>query len=345
MGDEKDRVAWLLAELESVVPSAWVIEGAGDDCAVLGPFGDKDLVVGSDYVRGTKFLLYEEGLLSLRDVGRFLVTANASDLAAMGADPVSFLSVVRYSSTMSDSDFQEVMLGIDEACLSYGLNLSGGDTGSAERLIVSGTAVGTCPHGTALLRSRAQPGDVLSVTGRLGSAGAAVAARSQGQWNRLSSQAETELIDAWQRCSAQLPAGLAIRSTGVRVAAQDVSDGLRATAREVADASGVAAVLDLANVPIGAGVAEVAELLELDPVALAISGSTDFCLMFACSPEDFEAVRLALAAQGVGAWPVGRCELGEGVWIDVAGERIPAPGVEWRHGSRDVGGLVADLKS
>ena len=99
---------------------------SGDDCAVVHIDGSVDLVVGSDYVRGPKFMLYESGHLTLADLGRFCVTANASDLAAMGAAPLGFLSVVRYPSEMSEDEFREVLSGIDQACVQY-LRL-GGDT-------------------------------------------------------------------------------------------------------------------------------------------------------------------------------------------------------------------------
>jgi thiamine-monophosphate kinase len=318
--------------------------GAGDDCAVLGPFGEYDVIVGTDYVRGVKFLLFEQGLMSLRDVGRFLVTANASDLAAMGADPVSFLAVVRYPSSMNDQDFREVMRGIDEGCAAYGLNLSGGDTGSAERLIVSGTAVGSCPHGEALLRSRAEPGDVIAVTAPVGAAGAAVAAHSKGLWSTLDEGTQKALLEAWTQCSAQVDAGVALRRTGVRVSAQDVSDGLRATARELAEASSVAAVLDLASVPVGAGVSDAAAALDLHPVALAVSGSTDFCLCFTCAPEDLPVVQEALRAVRTNCWVVGRCELGTGVWAKGEDGRMEMPGSEWRHRPGDLTTLIEEIR-
>lgn len=350
MRDEKGRVAWLIDTLASVTAGVLseglgeAIHGAGDDCGVLRIAGPADLVIGSDYVRGVKFSMYEAGHMSLRDVGRFLVVANASDLAAMGADPVAFLAVVRYPPEMSDLEFEEVMRGIDEACVRYQLVLLGGDTGSAERLILSGTAVGLCPTGTYLSRDSAQPGDVLCVTGKLGTAGAAVAALQAGIVGRLNSPDWGALVRAWTEPHAQLDVGRALRKVGVRVACQDVSDGLRATARELGEASRVAVVLELGGLPVGEGVGAVAQHLGVEPSALAVSASTDFCICFACHPDDLPAVDGALRDVGASSWRVGRCELGAGVWVDSAGgRREAAPGAEWRHQPGDIGSVVSEL--
>jgi hypothetical protein len=54
-----------------------------DDCAIYGIRGDVDMVIGTDYVRGPKFTMYELGLLSVYDLGYYLVMANLSDIAGM----------------------------------------------------------------------------------------------------------------------------------------------------------------------------------------------------------------------------------------------------------------------
>src|SRR3954463_2553220 len=84
----------------ATAPSSQVRLTAGadtqDDCAVFSFHGNQQLVVGSDYVRGPKFRLYEYGLLTEYDLGYYLAAANISDVAAMGAHPIGLLSVIRY---------------------------------------------------------------------------------------------------------------------------------------------------------------------------------------------------------------------------------------------------------
>ncbi len=349
--DEKSRVEWLTQNLVGarsrtlggVAFDVGLVLGAEqrDDCAVIEVRQPLDLVIGSDYVRGPKFLLFETGYLSLRDIGRFCVTANVSDVAAMGAVPIGFLSVVRYDRTISDSDFREVMLGIDEGCKEYGIALLGGDTGSAERLILSGTALGVAERGASLRRSSARPDDVVVVSGRVGAAGAAVLAAASGILDDISDNSRAALLDAWRLPVAQPHVGKILSSSGLRIACQDISDGLRSTLAELASSSGVAIVADLDAVPLGEGVAEVADSLGVPDAALAISASTDFRLCFTCSASDYEVLERAMMSQGEKLWVVGRCEQGEGVWVDATtGGRKPAPGVEWRHQDGDIDVVV-----
>ena len=115
---------------------------AQDDCAVFRLTGEQDLVVGSDYVRGPKFRLYEMGLLDDYDVGYYLIAANVSDIAAMGARPIGVVTVVRYPPDMSDDTFTSTLRGIRDACRHFSAPNVGGDIGGAERLILSATALG-----------------------------------------------------------------------------------------------------------------------------------------------------------------------------------------------------------
>ncbi len=355
--NEKTRVRWLASSLGSVNRAKYdsrfiemgveVQVGAQDldDCAVLNVNGPVQLVYGIDYVRGPKFQLYEDGYLSNRDIGRQCVTANASDLAGMGATGVGFLAVVRYPSDFPDHEFREVMLGVDEACDAYGLRLLGGDTGSAERLILTGSAVGACLPGRALLRSNARPGDVVAVTRSVGGAGAAVLASSKHIVDKLESEVWVQLLNAWTGLNAQMEVGQALAASGLRVACQDVSDGLRATVNEIAKASNVDVTLDLSAVPLHVGVAEVADVLGKDARDLAISASTDFCLCFTCAPEDMPAIAESLDQLGVTAHVVGECGTGAGVWIvDDNGDRVPAPGVEWNHQKEEIQSIYDGLR-
>src|SRR5712691_7591966 len=76
-----------------------------DDCAVFDIYGDLSLVVGTDFVRGTNFMLFQEGYLNYFDLGYYLVVANLSDIAAMGAQPVGLTTIIRYPHSLEDNDF------------------------------------------------------------------------------------------------------------------------------------------------------------------------------------------------------------------------------------------------
>jgi thiamine-monophosphate kinase len=303
--------------------------------------------VGTDYVRGPKFLLYEKGFLGNADIGRFLVTANISDIAAMGAAPVGMLVVVRYPSEMRDEEFREVMVGIDDGCRTYNVRLLGGDTGSAERLILSGTAIGLAAGGKALARSTAEPGDVVIVTGVIGGAGAAVLAAGANLVSSLDPAVWESLLNCWRHPVAQPRLGRWLSGAGFRVTCQDISDGLRATARELGALNSLAVVLRAEALPLHPGVEPVAQRVGVDPIGLGLSASTDFVLVVTCAAYHADAALEGITACGYEGRIVGHLEAGSGVWLEHEdGSRVSAPGVEWRHQAGEItttilGGLLA----
>ena len=242
-----------------------------DDCAVYDISGPVTLVFGSDYVRGPKFRLYEIGLLSAFDLGYYLVVANLSDIAAMGAVPIGLTTVVRYSHDVTDADFESILAGIYQAAADHGALNVGGDIGGAERIILSASAIGVCELGHVLTRAGAESGDLLCVTGPLGTAGAAVAYfGSSSIAGRLSGELEDELLAAWRRPVARVAEGRILASRRLASACQDVSDGLKATVEQLGSAGGVGFCLEEGALPISSSTREVARLLDTDPTALAL---------------------------------------------------------------------------
>jgi thiamine-monophosphate kinase len=350
VSDEKDRVRLVVRRLfaDGADPvdvgsgKAALVTGAaqGDDCAVFECEGEFDLVIGSDYVRGPKFTLYELGYLSLHDLGYYLAAANLSDIAAMGARPIGLTSVVRYPNDMSDGDFEQVMRGIRDAARDHNTQNVGGDIGGAERLILSASAIGIAPRGRVLHRSGARPGDHLFVSGPVGNAGAAVIYFSQLKptGRVLPDALEQELLRPWRRPRARIDIGTALASSGIGTACQDISDGLRATLDELSTSSAVGLVVDLDHVPVGAGVAAVADLLEVDKYSLALSASVDFELVFTAPPE--AEARETLSKAGLECFAIGRAVESGGPVAIRDGLVTDLPGVAWRH---QVGDVAANI--
>ena len=312
-----------------------------DDCAVLNISGPLSLVFGSDYVRGPKFLLYERGLLNNFDIGYYLIIANVSDIAAMGARPLAVTTVVRYPKTLSDQDFEALVAGIAEATRVCGTVNVGGDIGAAERIILSASAIGGCEPGTVLTRGGARAGDFLCLTGAVGTAGAAVAYFGDDSWSsKLASDLEDELLLAWKRPVARTVEG-GILSTGrFATACQDVSDGLKATLEQLRAASGVGFVVDGDALPIARSTKAVAKLAGVDHVALAMSASVDFQLAFTVDPADLGACAQAFDQADRQMHVIGRATGGMELMLQGStGDPVPLPGVAWRH----QGGNIAKL--
>ncbi|MEU5566164.1 thiamine-phosphate kinase [Micromonospora musae] len=316
-----------------------------DDCAVYEIEGALSLVFGSDYVRGSKFILHELGLLSDFDIGYYLVAANLSDVAAMGATPIGVTTVVRYPPDMTDDQFRSVMSGIHQACTDFGTLNVGGDIGAAERLILSGSAIGVCAPGKVLTRGGASPGDVLCLTGPCGLLGAAVAyfpKREEKRWC-LPMETEERLVNSWKRPVARVAEGRLLASKPFATACQDTSDGLKATIEQIAEASGVGFDVTIGDVPIDSCVTAVADLMGVQRTALAMSASADFQLAFTVRAQDLDPCRDEFFASGLDLHVIGRAtDTGRVRAVGPDGAAGSLPGVAWRHQRSDISSLVSD---
>jgi thiamine-monophosphate kinase len=105
-------------------------------------------------------------------IGWMAVTVNASDLAAVGADPLGILTSLTLPPDPPDDLIAGLRAGIGAATEAYGLPVLGGDVNRAAALAVGGTAVGLVPDGRPLTRIGARPGDRLFTSGPVGLGGA-----------------------------------------------------------------------------------------------------------------------------------------------------------------------------
>src|SRR5690554_1877234 len=147
-----------------------VVCGIGDDAAVLTPSADATLAVTTDtMVEGVHF----DQRVPARALGHKLVAVNLSDLAAMGAEP-AWISLALTLPTVDHEWLVEFSKGLFELADYYHVSLVGGDV-TRGPLTLSVTAHGFIPHGKALYRDGAKPGDRVYVSGTLGDAAAALA--------------------------------------------------------------------------------------------------------------------------------------------------------------------------
>ena len=207
----------LLAELEA----RGLIVGVVHDAAQLG----RGLVASQDaLVEDVHFRL---DVLGWRELGFRAAAVNLSDLAASGAEPVALLVTLAAPGTTATADVIAFYEGIAEA----GVRVAGGDTTSAQAVVVSVTAFGRSERVPG--RAGARPGDLLVVTGPLGAAGAAFR------------------TGRYVRPPLRLAEGRMLARTAH--ALMDISDGLVVDAAHIARRSGVRCVLELERVPLAEG--------------------------------------------------------------------------------------------
>ncbi|MDO9168797.1 MAG: thiamine-phosphate kinase [Methylobacter sp.] len=258
--------------------------GIGDDCALLSIPDGYELAVTTDtMVENVHFFAGTDPDL----LGHKLLAVNLSDLAAMGAKPVSVtlaLTLPRVDKSWLTA-FAQGFLKLAER---YSVDLIGGDT-TAGPLTLTVQAMGLVPKGQALRRSSAQPGDFIYMTGLLGDAGLGLKIK-QG-YDCADSEAA---LTRFNRPDPQVEAGQAL--IGIANACIDLSDGLAGDLVHILEKSQVGACLDWDTLPLSNAVQTY--ISDTGDWSMPLTAGDDYELCFTVSPE--QADKLTIAATKIG---------------------------------------------
>jgi thiamine-monophosphate kinase len=205
--------------------------------------------------------------------------AAASDLAAMGAEPVAALSSLVLAPAIDDDALDALARGQAAAALAVPAPIVGGNLARGTETSITTTLVGRAAH--PVLRSGACPGDGLWLAGAVGLAAAGLALLVENA--HVDHPQIAMCLSAWRRPVARIAEGRALAA--VAHAAIDVSDGLAHDAAQLAEASGVRIVLDALAIGAHTGdaLAAAAALLGRSALDLALHGGEDYALL-AASP-------------------------------------------------------------
>lgn len=156
-----ERIRCALGNVAPATP-----RGMGDDCAVLPAHESGSRLVTTDsLIYGKHF----DANVSPEDAGKKLIRRNVSDIAAMGGSPSDAVLAFVMSENVSALWLDCFLDGIAEACRESGIELSGGDVAATPcDNFFSATLALTGFAEKPLLRTGAQEGDFLFVTGTLG---------------------------------------------------------------------------------------------------------------------------------------------------------------------------------
>lgn len=256
---ELDFVRWLT---EQISTGDAVAVGIGDDAAVLEVPANRQLVVTTDMlIDGAHFELERH---TPEQIGRKALAVNLSDLAAMAAEPLAAVVSLSLPKAEANSTLaRDLTSGMTVLARQTQCPVVGGDTNVATGpLVVSVTAFGTAELGKAWLRSGAQAGDRLLVSGTLGGS-------MQGHHLSFTPRVAEAL---------ELAAQYEVH------AAMDLSDGLALDLSRMIQASNVGAVVDIAKLPISQAANEMAQQSGKSPTAHALSDGEDFELLLAVPP-------------------------------------------------------------
>jgi thiamine-monophosphate kinase len=269
-----------------------VVLGIGDDAAILDPPEGERLLLATDSL--VERVHFSRKWMPPRFLGRKAVAVNASDIAAMGGEP---LAVLLSLAVPPDSDVEalwQLVEGVHERARELGMSLVGGNMASSPGgILVDVTVVGATVKKRALRRSGAKPGDGIYLSGKIGAALTGLRLLEQGavlaaggglivpESLRSGPIAHAEAcIRAHIDPEPRVALGRELNRRRLATACIDVSDGLALDLHRLCRASGVGARIEEASLPLSPGLLAWERAWKRDPLSSALGGGEDYELLF-----------------------------------------------------------------
>lgn len=271
--------------------------GVGDDAALIRPRRGYVLAISADMlVEGRHF--FKSG--DAEALGHKTLAVNLSDMAAMGAMP-RWAMLALALPKVDTRWLAAFSRGFMRLARAHKVDLIGGDT-TRGPLNLCVQIIGEVPANKALRRDGARAGDDVWVSGTLGDAALAVAARSR----KMAIQ-KMQLVAVSLRLDKPTPRvdlGLALR--GIATSAIDISDGLLADLGHICERSAVNATIDVEALPLSPVLRPMRNTRAGERFFLA--GGDDYELCFTAPPTRAAAVLRAGVRAGVAVTRVGQIQ-------------------------------------
>ncbi len=257
-----------------------------EDCAVIDLADTEYLVATTDmFHRATDFP--EE--MSAWQIGWMSAAGTLSDIAAMGAHPCGLLVSIGFPD-LPQAFVESMIEGLSACARECGTSIIGGDTDSHQELTIAGTALGRVRKDQILRRRGAQVGDLVCVTGYLGTAGAGMRALELG-----GATGDPVAVNKLFEPIPRIKEGIRLAESKAVTSMMDNSDGLSISLYQLAEVNGCGFTIHADSLPVLPG---------LDPgkdLDMALYAGGDFELLFTVAPERFPDARNACELTVIGA--------------------------------------------
>jgi len=276
-------------------PRVIVAPAPGFDAAVVRP-GD-DVIVKSDPIT-----------FATSSPAAYLVAVNANDIACLGGIPRWLTVTALFPEGATEADVTELFEELEQACRRIDIALIGGHTEvtpGIDRLILSGTMIGTPGEHGVLKPGGARPGDAIYMTQAAGLEGTSILA-TEVPGEELDGIPSTMLDDARDLLrdpgiSIVAAAGAARRLPEVTAMHDPTEGGIATAIHELADASGHGFEVDIERIPILPVTRALADRFGISPLGLLSSGA----LLFTASAGADERVHAVFADTGIPVTRIG----------------------------------------
>ena len=254
--------------------------GIGDDAAVLNALAHP-IVTCDALVENVHF---RRDWTSARALGIKSMAVNLSDVAAMGARPVAVFISLALPPDCSSQWISELYAGMETLAARFNFTIAGGDMTAAPLVFISVTLIGDlmpAALGRPILRSGAQVGDAVCVTGNLGDSAAGLSQLLAGAArDEVLMQRHFEPVPRLDKIRELLSANREAIHAGL-----DLSDGLVGDSSHVARASGVDIEINADALPISDACRAAARALNQSATDWALSGGEDYELCLCVAPD------------------------------------------------------------
>lgn len=150
---------------KSIKTDSSVIEGSGDDCAVLAfNKSSYQLLTCDMIIEGVDFSAKEDPFL----IGRKALAVAVSDIAACAGLPRYCLVSLAMPRNTSLSKIDKILKGMRHIANKYDISIVGGDLSRAKELSLNVSLLGVVEKKNLVLRRGAKAGDIIFVSGALG---------------------------------------------------------------------------------------------------------------------------------------------------------------------------------
>lgn len=252
-----------------------VLVGPGDDCAVVRVPDGRSCVTVDLLIEGKHF---KTEWSTPVDIGRKAAAASLADIVSMGAAPTYLVVGFGAPASLPVAWALACIAGLRAEAAALGAVVVGGDITAADAITISVTALGELDGREPVLRSGAQPGDVLALAGRVGWSAAGLAVLSRGF------RSPKVLVDAHRAPEPPYESGVQAANAGA-TSMIDVSDGLIADVRHLAEASGVAMNIETSAFEVPEALNSAAAAYNVDPLEWMLTGGEDHALVATFRPD------------------------------------------------------------
>ncbi len=295
----------------------------GDDTAAWRCGQGIELYTTDTAVEGVHFT---RATTPWHDLGWKIMAANVSDIAAMGGLPLYALITLGLPPDTEMEDLESLYQGMLRLGNKHGVAIVGGDMVRSPVVFVTVSLTGVC-EGDPMLRSAAKLGDLVAVTGYLGSSAGGLEIMLK-ELPVFSAEASEYLKEAHRRPEPCIGQGRVLFRYGVRTA-MDISDGLVDDLSKLCQASGVAAWLDASRIPVHPMLKEV---FPQEYTNMALGGGEDYQLVFTATEELMQRVLPMLPSPAAVIGEITSGESGRVTVVDSqTGERLSTAHAGWDH--------------